>query len=157
MKKIAFSLLLVFGIVLLTGCGKTVDFNKVSHLTCKKTEVNVNETTVTTMTFSYDQNEKLNDFLVESDTTYNRTMSKEAMNITAKAMKLISRATGLGFKSEVSENRLYFSFNGNIKSLKVLMKRLDKDYNEEKVFGDTKSEAITELAKEGYSCQDYKK
>ena len=62
-----------------------------------------------------------------------------------------------GFKSEVSDNRFYFSFSGNIKALKLLMEKLDKSYSESLVAGDTKSEALTELTKEGYTCEDFKK
>jgi len=37
------------------------------------------------------------------------------------------------------------------------MKQLDKNYVEANVTGDTKSEALEELTKDGYSCQDVKK
>lgn len=156
MKRIVYSLLVIFGVVLLTGCGKEVNFNKTPHVICQKTEVNSQDTTLSTMTFSYDKNEKLEDFKVEEDVIYQQPMSKQALNITAKAMKLIGKAMGLGFKSEVSENRLYFSFSGNIKSLEALMKRLDKEYKANNTVGDTKSEALQELTKEGYTCEDYK-
>ncbi len=156
MKKIVYSLLVVLGVFLLAGCGK-VDFSKTSHISCKKTEDKASETTTTTMMFTYNKDGKINDFQVESDTTYKTAMSKEVMEITAKAMKLIGKPLGLGFKSEVSENRLYFSFSGNIKAFKVLMKQLNKDYKEELVTGDTKEEALSELAKDGYTCEDIKK
>lgn len=156
MKKIVYSLLVVLGVFLLAGCGK-VDFSKTSHISCKKTEDKANETTTTTMMFTYNKDGKINDFQVESDTTYKTAMSKEVMEITAKAMKLIGKPLGLGFKSEVSENRLYFSFSGNIKAFKVLMKQLNKDYKEELVTGDTKEEALSELSKDGYTCEDIKK
>ena len=45
MKKIVYSLLIVFGIVLLTGCGKEVDFSKLNHVTCTKTEAKASDTT----------------------------------------------------------------------------------------------------------------
>lgn len=157
MKKIVYSLLFVFGIVLLTGCGKEVDFNKTNHVVCEKTEVNSSNTTTTTMTFSYDKNEKLNYFKVESDTLYQQSMSKQAMEITTKAMELIGKTLGVGFQSEVSENKLYFAFSGNIKVFKTLMKRLDENYKEENLKGDTKEEALTDLTKEGYTCSDIKK
>ena len=157
MKKIVYSLLIVFGIVLLTGCGKEVDFSKLNHVTCTKTETKASDTTTTVMTFSYDKEERLSNFKVESDTTYNQAMSEKATRLTAKAMGLISKTLGVAFNSEVSENRFYFSFSGNIKALKLLMEKLDKNYKEELVTGDTKSEAIADLTKEGYTCQDYKK
>ena len=157
MKKIVYSLLIVFGIVLLTGCGKEVDFSKLNHVTCTKTETKANDTTTTVMTFSYDKEEKLSNFKVESDTTYNQAMSEKATRLTAKTMGLISKTLGVAFNSEVSENRFYFSFSGNIKALKLLMEKLDKNYKEELVTGDTKSEALNDLTKEGYTCQDYKK
>ena len=34
------------------------------------------------------------------------------------------------------------------------MKQLNKDYDESKVIGDTKQEALTELSQEGYTCED---
>ena len=157
MKKIVYRLLNVFGIVLLTGCGKEVDFSKLNHVTCTKTEAKASDTTTTVMTFSYDKEEKLSNFKVESDTTYNQAMPEKATRLTAKAMGLISKTLGVAFNSEVSENRFYFSFSGNIKALKLLMEKLDKNYKEELVTGDTKSEAIADLTKEGYTCQDYKK
>lgn len=156
MKKIVLSLVLVLGLIILTGCGKEVNFNKTPHIVCQKTEVNSQNTTLSTMTFSYDKNEKLEDFKVEENVLYQQSMSKEALNITAKAMKLIGKAMGLGFKSEVSENRLYFSFSGNIKSLELLMKKLDNEKKVNSAVGDTKSEALQELTKEGYTCEDYK-
>lgn len=157
MKKIVYSLLIVFGLVLLTGCGKEVDFSKLNHVTCTKTEAKTNDTTITTMTFSYDKEERLSNFKVESDTTYNQAMSEKATKLTAKTMELISKTLGVAFNSEVSENRFYFSFSGNIKALKLLMEKLDKNYKDELVTGDTKSEVINDLTKEGYTCEDFKK
>lgn len=156
MKKIVFSLIIVFGIVLLTGCGK-VDFSKVSHIECVKTESNSSDTTQTTMIFSYDKNEKINDFKVSSDVTYKTTMSPEAIKVTEKAMKLIGSIPGISFESQVRDNGLYYGFTGNIKMLKILMKQLNKNYDDSKVIGDTKTEALSELTKEGYTCKDYKK
>ena len=79
------------------------------------------------------------------------------MEITEKAMKLIGTTMGLGFESSVTDNSIAYSFSGNIKTFKVLMKQLNKDYKEENVTGDTKQEAITELSKDGYVCEDIKK
>ena len=157
MKKIVYSLLIVFGIVLLTGCGKEVDFSKTNHIVCKKVEDKTSDTTTTIMTFSYDKEEKLSNFKVESDTTYKQAMSQKATELTAKTMGLISKTLGVAFQSEVSENRFYFSFSGNIKALKLLMEKLDKNYKDELVTGDTKTEALTDLTKEGYTCEDIKK
>lgn len=157
MKKIAYGLLVVFGIILLTGCGRNINFNKVSHLTCKKTEVSTNDTTTSIMTLAYDKNERVTDFKVEESITYNKQMSQEALQITEKTMKLIGKIPGINFESKVGDNSLYFNFSGNIKMLKTIMKQLDKNYTEAKVYGDTKTEALTSLAKEGYSCQDIKK
>lgn len=157
MKKVIYSLLIVLGVIILSGCGKEIDFSKTNHIVCKKTEVNASDTTSTTMTFSYDKNEKLSWFKIESDTVYNNNMSKEAIEITEKTMKLISKTIGAGFKSEIGENRLYISFNGNVKALKLLMKQLNKNYKDDLVSGDTKQEALTDLTKEGYTCEDIKK
>ena len=156
MKKIVLGLLVVFGIVLLTGCGK-FDFSKASRIECEKTESNASSTTKTTMILAYDKNEKINNFKIDADVTYNTTMSQEAIQITEKAMKLIGSIPGVSFESQVRDNGLYYSFTGNVSMLKVLMKQLTKDYDESKVMGDTKSEALTELTKEGYTCKDYKK
>lgn len=155
MKRVIYSLLIVLGIVLLSGCVKNIDFSKTPHIVCKKLEINSNEDTTTIMTFSYDKNEKLQDFRIESNTNYKQAIPKETLEIARNAMKLISRTIGLGFKSEVSENRLYFSFDGNIKSLEVLMKQLNKESRDKEIVGDTKQEALTELTKEGYTCEDY--
>lgn len=156
MKKIVYSLLVVLGVFLVTGCGKEVNFNKVPHIICQKTEVNSSNTTLSTMTFSYDENNKINDFKVEEDVIYQQPMSKQALAISEKAMSLISKTTGLGFKSEISENRLYVSFSGNIKMFKKLMKQLDKNYIETVEKEETKEDAIKELTQEGYTCEDYK-
>lgn len=157
MRKIVYSLLIVFGIVLLTGCGKEIDFEKTSHVVCTKVEEKAVDTTTTKMTFAYDKAEKLTNFKTESDTVYKNSMPKQATEIAAKTMGLISKTLGVSFKSEVSDNRFYFSFSGNIKALKLLMEKLDKSYSESLVAGDTKSEALTELTKEGYTCEDFKK
>ena len=157
MKKVIYSLLVIVGIVFLAGCGKNIDFNKTDRLVCKKTEDNTSSITTTTMTLAYDKNEIITYFKAEGDTTYKTAMSKEALELTAKTMRLLAKPLGAGFTSEISENRFYFSFTGNIKALKALMKHIDKNYNESKVTGDTKSEALTELTQEGYSCQDIKK
>ena len=156
MKKIVYSLLIVFGLILLTGCGKEVDFSKTSHIVCKKVEVNSHDTTTTELTFSYDKDEKLGAFKADSDVVYKEPMSQRATEITAKAMGLISKTLGVSFKSEVSENELHFTFSGNIKVFKKLMQKLDKNYIETKVTGDTKEEALRELTKEGFTCEDFK-
>ena len=155
MKKIGLSLI-VLGIILLAGCGK-VDFSKTSHIICSKTEENSVDTTTTVMTFSYDKNEKIDKFKVETNTIYKNSMSQEAMKITESAMKLIGTTMGLGFESSVSDNSIAYSFSGDIKTFKVLMKQLNKEYKDENVTGDTKQEAITELSKDGYTCEDIKK
>lgn len=156
MKKIVLALIIVFSIILLTGCGK-VDFSKTSHIECQKTETNSSDTTTTTMVFSYDKNEKINDFKIDANVVYKQTMSQEAIEITEKTLKLIGKIPGIDFESSVGDNSLNYSFSGNVKMLKVLMKQIDKNYDESKVMGDTKSEALKELTKEGYSCKDYKK
>ena len=61
MKKVVLSLLVIAGIVLLTGCGK-VDFSKSSHITCSKTEQNSSDTTTTVLNLAYDKNEKITVF-----------------------------------------------------------------------------------------------
>lgn len=155
MKKIICSLLIVLGIILLTGCAKNVDFSKKDHIVCRRNEVKSTESIETTLTFAYDQNEKLKDFKVESDIYYNNSMSKQANEVTAKAMKLISSTLGLFFDSEISENHLRYSFVGNIDTFKLLMKQLNA--NEEDLKGDTKQEALQELTKEGYTCEDIKR
>lgn len=156
MKKIIYSLLIIFGIVLLTGCGK-IDFSKSSRLVCSKTEDKSNETTTTIITLSYDKNEKIENFMAESNVVYKTTMSQEALQITEKTMKLIGKIPGINFESKVGDNSIYFNFSGNIKMLKTIMKQLDKNYNESKVTGDTKREALDGLTKDGYSCEDIKK
>ena len=153
MKKIILSLVIVLGIILLTGCGK-VDFSKTKHLECNKTENNINDTTSTTMLLSYDKNGKINDFRIDTSIIYTKTMSKEALELTAKTLKLIGKIPGISFESEVGDNSLHYSFTGNIGLLKTVMKQLNKNYDESKVVGTTKSEALTELSKDGYTCQD---
>ena len=156
MKKIVLSTLVILGIVLLTGCGK-VDFSKTSRIVCTKTESNASENTTTIMTLSYDNNEKIENFMVEESVQYNKTMSAEALQITEKAMKLIGSIPGISFESKVGDNGLYYSFSGNIGMLKTLMKQLNKNYSEDKIVGDTKQEAILELSNDGYYCEDIKK
>lgn len=155
MKKIVLSLVLVLGVILLTGCGK-VDLSKSSRLVCTKVEDKTSDTTTTILTLSYDKNEKLEKFMVEENVAYKVTMSETAIKITEKAMKLIGSIPGISFDSKVGDNSLYYSFSGDVKFLKTLMKQLDKNYDESKVTGDTKSEALKELAEEGYTCEDIK-
>ena len=156
MKKIVYSLLIVFGLILLTGCGKEVDFSKTQHIVCKKVEVNSHDTTTTELTFSYDKDGKLGAFKADSDVIYSQAMSPKATELTAKAMGLISKTLGIAFKSEVSENELHFTFSGNIKVFKKLMQKLDKNYIGTNVNDDTKEEAIKELTQEGFTCEDFK-
>lgn len=156
MKKIFLSILLVVGIILLAGCRK-VDFSKTSHIVCKKTEYNTNDIHTSTLTFAYDKNEKIGDFGIEEYIKYNQPMSKEAIEITQKTMKLISKALGASFESEISDNSFKYSFTGNIKVFKALMKKLNDNSKEINVKGDTKEEALYELTKEGYTCKDIKK
>lgn len=156
MKKIVLSLAIVLGVILLAGCGK-VDLSNSPRLVCSKVEEKSSDTTTTILTLSYDKNEKIDNFAVESNIVYKNTVSQEALEITEKAMRLIGKIPGISFDSKVGDNSLYFSFSGDIKFLKTLMKQLDKDYDESKVTGDTKSEAITSLTKDGYTCEDIKK
>jgi hypothetical protein len=155
MKKIVFSLLLVFGVLLLTGCGN-IDFNKVPHIICTKTEDKVNDTTIETIIFAYDKNEKLGAFKVVEDVQYKTPMSTESMEYTAKTMKAISKLMGANFESEVGNNSFRYSFTGNIKAFKILMEKLDSNSNKT-ITGDTKQEALTSLTKEGFTCEDVKK
>jgi len=155
MKKIVLSLVLVVGVILLAGCGK-VDLSKSSRIVCSKVEDKSSDTTTTILTLSYDKNEKINNFMVESNVLYKTTMSETAIKLAEKAMKLIGSIPGISFDSKVGDNSLYYSFSGDIKFLKTLMKQLDKDYDESKVTGDTKSEALKELTEEGYTCEDIK-
>ena len=153
MKKIVLCLSIVLWVILLTGCGKA-DFSKTKRIVCTKVEDNSNDTTTTILTLSYDKNEKLNNFMAESNIVYKKSMSQKAIEITEKAMKLIGSIPGISFDSKVGDNSLYYSFSGNVKFLKTLMKQLDENYDESKVTGDTKSEALTELSNEGYTCED---
>lgn len=157
MKKIAYSVLIIFGIILLTGCTKNINFSKTSHIVCTKTENGVDATTNRTLTFSYDKNEKIEDFKVEIDIKYKEEMSEDALNIISKAMKLTSKALKLNFESKVEKYRLYYSFTGNIKYYKELIAKLDEEYNEENIKDATKEEILSKLQKEGYSCKDNKK
>lgn len=156
MKKVVLSLLVIVGIVLLTGCGK-VDFSKTSHIACSKTEQNSSDTTTTILNLAYDKNEKITDFEVIADVQYNKQMSEEAIKIVEKTLQLVGAIPGISFKSSVGSNSLNYSFSGNIKMLKVVMKNVNKDYSEDKVTGDTKSEALSELTEDGYTCEDIKK
>ena len=157
MKKIVYSLLIVLSVLLVTGCAKEIDFSKTNHIICKKGEEKNNNITNTVLTFSYDENEKLKDFQVEADITYKTTQSKEATELAAKTIKLLAKPLGLFAKTRVGDNSFYFSFSGSIDGFKTIMKQLDKSYTEANVTGDTKSEALNELTKEGYSCEDIKK
>ncbi|MBO7079898.1 MAG: hypothetical protein J6W64_08840 [Bacilli bacterium] len=156
MKKVVLSLLVIVGIVLLTGCGK-VDFSKTSHIACSKTEQNSSDTTTTILNLAYDKNEKITDFEVIADVQYNKQMSEEAIKIVEKTLQLVGAIPGISFKSSVGSNGINYKFSGNIKMLKVVMKNVNKDYSEDKVTGDTKSEALSELTEDGYTCEDIKK
>ncbi|MBR5370038.1 MAG: hypothetical protein IK137_01905 [Bacilli bacterium] len=156
MKKIVFSLVLVLGIILLAGCGK-VDLSKSSRIVCTKVDDNSSDTVTTVLTISYDKNEKIENFMSESNVVYKTTMSQQALEITEKTLKLIGKIPGLSFESKVGDNSLYYSFSGNVKFLKTVMKQLNKNYDESKVTGDTKSEALLELQNDGYTCEDIKK
>jgi hypothetical protein len=155
MKKIVLSLLIVFSVILLAGCGK-VDYENSPHITCTKTEDNSSETTSTKYTLVYDNNEKITAFKADLDITYKQQMPKEAFTITEKAMKVIGLTPGLDLVTETKDNGLYFSFSGKVKMLKILMKQLNGDYDENNITGDTKQEALNEFTSEGYTCEDYK-
>jgi len=157
MKKIVLSLLIVLSVLLVTGCAKEIDFSKTNHIICKKSEEKTSDITNSVITFSYDEKENLKDFQVETDVTYKVAQSKEATELAAKTIKLITKPLGLFAKTRVGDNSFYFSFSGSIKGFKTIMKQLDKNYVEANVTGDTKSEALEELTKDGYSCQDVKK
>lgn len=156
MKKIVLSLVLVLAVILLTGCGK-VDLSKSSRLVCTKVEDKASDTTTTVLTLSYDKDGKIENFMAESNVVYKTTMSQQALEIAEKAMKLIGSIPGISFDSKVGDNSLYYSFSGNVKFLKTIMKQMNKDYDESKVTGTTKSEALNELTKEGYICEDITK
>ena len=156
MKKIVLSLVLVLGVILLTGCGK-FDLSKTSHITCTKSEAKSNEITTTVLNLAYDKNEKITDFQVDANIQYTKSMSQDAIKIIEKTLKLIGKIPGVSFESSVGENSLYYSFSGNIKMFKTIMKQVNKDYDESKVTGDTKSEALKELQNDGYTCEDIKK
>ena len=156
MKKVVLSLLVIAGIVLLTGCGK-VDFSKSSHITCSKTEQNSSDTTTTVLNLAYDKNEKITDFEVIANVQYNNQMSEEAIKIVEKTLQLVGAIPGISFESSVESNSLNYKFSGNINMLKVVMKNVNKDYSEDKVTGDTKAEALSELTEDGYACEDIKK
>jgi len=157
MKKVVLSLILVLSVLLVAGCAKQIDFSKTNHIICKKSEEKTNDITNTVMTFSYDDNEKIKDFQVEADITYKTPQSKEAIELTVKTLNLITKPLGLFAKTKVNDNGFYFSFSGNIDRYKVLMKNLDGNYNETNINGDTKSEALSSLTKDGFSCEDVKK
>ena len=157
MKKIVLSLVVVLGVVLLTGCGGKLDLSKTSHIICRKTETKSSDITTTVLALAYDENEKITDFKVDTDIQYTKSMSPEAIKIVEKAMKLIGSVPGVNFESKVGDNSLYYSFSGNISMLKTIMKQTNKDYDESKVTGDTKAEALKELPKDGYTCEDYVK
>jgi len=158
MKKIVLSILVVFGIVLLTGCGASkLDLSKTSHIICRKTETKSSDITTTVLALAYDKNGKITDFKVDTDVQYIKQMSPEAIEIVEKTMKLIGKIPGISFESKVGDSSLYYSFSGNIKMFKTIMKQVNKDYDESKVTGDTKSEALKELTKDGYTCEDYVK
>jgi len=157
MKKIFLSVLLALTVLLVTGCGKEIDFNKTSHITCSKIEDKQEEKTSSTITLAYDKNEVVTDFKIETDITYKTTMTKEAAEITAKTMKLIAKVLGVNAKTETSDNRVYFGFTGNIKKLKSLMEHIDTDYKEKEFTNNTKSDALKGLTKDGFTCKDFKK
>ena len=153
MKKVFLSLLIVFSVVLLTGCGAKVDFENSPRVVCQKTESEATGTTNTKYTLLFDENDKLTHFKADVDVTYNQQMPKEAMTVTEKAMKIIGLTPGFDFKSEVRDNGLSFSFSGKIKMLKTLIKQLNGNLNEDNITGDTKQEALNEFTGEGYTCE----
>ena len=156
MKKIVFSLVLVLGVILLAGCGK-VDLGKSSRLVCTKVEDKSSDTTTTILTLTYNKDEKLENFMAEGNVVYKTTMPQQALEIAEKAMKLIGSIPGISFDSKIGDNSLYYSFSGDVKFLKTIMKKINKNYDESKVTGDTKSEALKELQEDGYICEDIEK
>lgn len=156
MRKIILSILAVLGIVLLAGCGK-FDLSKTSHISCTKSEAKTSDITTTVLNLAYDKNEKITDFQVDTNVQYTKSMSQDAIKIIEKTLKLIGKIPGVSFESSVGENSLSYSFSGNIKMFKTIMKQVNKNYDESKVTGDTKTEALIELQKDGYTCEDYKK
>ena len=154
MKKIVLSLLIVLSVVLLAGCGK-VDFDNSPRVVCSKSESNSSETTNTKFTLLFDKNDKLTDFKADVDITYNQAMSQEALSISGKAIKAFGLIPGLNLKSSTKDNGIVFSVSGRVKMLKTLMMQLNKDYDESKVTGDTKQEAIEEFTGDGYTCETF--
>ena len=154
MKKIVLSLLIVLGVILLTGCGK-VDFENSPRIVCSKTETDYGETTNTKFTLLFDKNDKLTDFKVDADITYNQQMSQEALEISEKAIKAFDLIPGIKLESSTKANGLTFSITGKAKILKKLMRQLNKDYDESKITGDTKQEALEEFTGEGYTCETF--
>ena len=155
MKKIVLSLLIVFSVILLAGCGK-VDYEKSPHITCTKLETNSTDTTDTKYILVYDNKGKITAFKVDVDITYNQQLPKEAISITENAMKVIGMIPGINLVTETRDNGLFFSFSGKVKMLKTLMKQLNNDFDESKMTGDTKTEALEEFINDGYTCVDSK-
>lgn len=155
MKKIVLSLLIVFSIILLTGCGQKVDYDNSPRVVCEKTESTSEGAVHSKYTLLFDNNDKLTHFKADVDIIYNRGMPQEAVSVTEKAMKLIGLTPGIDFSSEISENELKFSFAGKVKMLKTLMMQLNKDYNENSVTGDTKQEALEEFTRSGHTCETF--
>ena len=154
MKKVVLSLLIVCAVVLLAGCGK-VDFDNSPRVVCSKTEYTSSDTTNTKFTLLFDKNDKLTHFKADVDITYNQQMSQEALNASEKAMKIIGMIPGLNLDTESKDNGLRFSFSGKVKMLKTLMQQLNKDYDESKITGDTKQEALDEFTSDGYTCETF--
>lgn len=155
MKKIVLSLLIVFSVILLAGCGK-VDYENSPHITCTKLETNSADTTDTKYIFVYDKNNKITAFKVDVDITYNQQIPKETISITENAMKVIGMIPGINLATETRDNGLFFSFSGKVKMLKTLIKQLNGNIDESKITGDTKTEALEEFTKDGYTCVDSK-
>ena len=153
MKKIVLSLLIVFSVFLLAGCGK-IDYENSPHITCSKLQSDATGITDTKYILVYDNNDKITAFKVDVDITYNQQLPKEAISVTEKATKIIGMTPGLDIVTEPRDNGLYFSISGKVKMLKTLMKQLSKDFDESKITGDTKSEALEEFTNEGYTCVD---
>ena len=153
MKKIVLSLLIIFSVFLLAGCGK-VDYENSPHITCSKLQSDATGTTDTKYILVYDNNDKITAFKVDVDITYNQQLPKEAISVTEKATKIIGMTPGLDIVTEPRDNGLYFSISGKVKMLKTLMKQLNNDLDESKITGDTKQEALEAFTSEGYTCED---
>ena len=155
MKKVFLSLLIVFCIILLTGCGSKVDYDNSPRVVCQKTESTSEGSVYSRYTLLFDKNDKLTHFKADVDIAYSQEMPKEAISVTERAMKLIGLTPGIDFESNMSEHELRFSFAGKVKMLKTIMMQLNNNYDENSITGDTKQEALKEFTSSGHTCEEF--